>query len=115
MRKIILIFSIIFLYSCSDFKPSPKYHYINEKAIVAGLGSNDDITQDKFHNPISVKTALIRLVKDTTKYIELSDRHSSYGILTIDNEWYYNHRIGDTVYFKYILKDRFFTIKNKRK
>jgi hypothetical protein len=71
---------------------------------------------DKFHKTEPVKFLLIRLINDTTKYTELSSRnwfplHNNKYIQNFNwLKFYYNHKIGDTLYFDYIRKDRFFDV-----
>jgi hypothetical protein len=67
-------------------------------------------SQDKFNNPVQCGMALIQDGVDTTLYAELSTcDEGPYAI--IDKAWYYTHHVGDKVFFKYIRKNRYFTMK----
>lgn len=93
-----------------------KYHdnelFRNEKCVIVMTAWDGALTQDKFHNPVFVKTWLIQRVADTTEFAELSSYEETNGF-RITNELWYNKGIGDTVFFEYICKDRFFKIKGQ--
>jgi hypothetical protein len=83
----------------------------NEKFVIVNMESSGTLTQDKFHSPVLVKMWLIQRVADTTQFAELvSYSHNRSNGFLITNELWYNKRVGDTLFFKYICKDRFFTI-----
>jgi len=84
--------------------------YYNEKFVLVETNESAGETQDKFHEPIYVKKWLIRSIKDTTLFRELSNHDNSYNTFIITNELWYNKKKGDTLYFKYLLKDNFFRI-----
>jgi hypothetical protein len=87
--------------------------YRNEKLVIVGTNeAAQDITHDKFHRPIVIKVWLVQRVKDTTQFTEL-DSHWDDGDFYITNELWYSKSIGDTLYFDYIRKGRFFTINRK--
>jgi hypothetical protein len=94
-----------------------KYHdkelFRNEKCVIVRTASNDALTQDKFHTPVFVKTWLVQRVADTTEFAELTSYTRDVKTFKITNELWYNKGVGDTVCFKYILKDRFFKIKGR--
>jgi len=50
------------------------------------------------------KAFLIRSVKDTTLYTEYTSIDSYY----MEDSFYYNHEVGDTLHFDYIAKYGFF-------
>lgn len=84
----------------------------NEKFVIVGANESPDVTPDKFRRPTSIKVWLIQRINDPTQFAELrSDR----GAFRISNELWYNKSEGDTLYFEYIAKYRFFTIKNFEK
>ena len=85
--------------------------YRNEKLLIVGTNeAAQDFTHDKFHKPIVIKVWLVQRLKDTTQFAEL-DSHWDDNCFYITNELWYSKGIGDTLYFDYILKRRFFTIK----
>lgn len=87
--------------------------YRNEKLVIVGTNeAAQDFTHDKFHKPIVIKEWLVRRVNDTTQYAELSS-YDDYDHWHITQEMWYSKGIGDTLYFDYIRKGRFFTIKKK--
>jgi hypothetical protein len=90
-----------------------KMIYRNEKCVIVGTNeAAQDFTHDKFHRPIVIKVWLVQRVKDTTQFAELTS-YDDYDHWHITREMWYTKGIGDTLYFKYIRKNRFFTI-NKR-
>lgn len=109
MKKLIIILLFLFTISCKE-----KNHdelYFNEKFKIVKTNESSAITNDKFHEPIFVKKWLIQRLSDTTMYAELSNYDDYYFKIT--NTLWYNKNIGDTLYFEYIRKDRFFKIYNK--
>ena len=90
-----------------------KHLYRNEKLIIVGTNeAAQDFTHDKFHRPIVIKVWLVQRVKDTTQFAEI-DSHWDDGDFYITNELWYSKSIGDTLYFDYIRRGRFFTINKK--
>lgn len=88
--------------------------YRNEKLVIVGTNeAAQDFTHDKFHKPIVIKVWLVQRVKDTTQYAELSSYDHYGNMFYVTNELWYSKGIGDTLYFKYIRKNRFFTINKK--
>lgn len=94
-----ILVSLTLLTSCDDEAgPDPKIHYINmdctivEKIPVVGVMNRQS------------KAFLIRSVSDTTLYSEFIDIDS----YVMPDSVYYNHGVGDTLHFDYILKSRFF-------
>lgn len=97
---IILTPMFTLLSSCSDDDgPNHEIHYIDmdcvivEKLPVVPIGRS------------SSKGFLIRSIKDTTLYSEYISLNNYY----MDDSIYYNHEVGDTLHFDYILKKRFFS------
>lgn len=88
-----------------------KLIYRNEKVLIVGSNESQGISADKFNQPVVIKVWLVQRLSDTTKFAELSTQNSK----IITNELWYSKGIGDTLYFDYIRKDRFFTINKKEK
>ena len=85
--------------------------YHNEMFVIIGSNeSSPGVSSDKYHKPIAAKVWLIQRVNNINEFAELSSTDGSYGF-RISNDLWYTKGIGDTLYFKYIRKDRFFTIK----
>lgn len=103
----ILIFIGIVLFIPVRKKTNDNKIYRNESLVIVGTNEGTEITQNKFHKPISVKTWLVRRVTDTTQFAELSSHDRGFAITT---DLWYNKKMGDTLHFDYILRRRFFTI-----
>jgi hypothetical protein len=87
----------------------PDTHFIDEKLELVSTNESPSQTLDKMRTYIMLRTWLVRRVSDTTQYCELTS-YSPYGGFAISPQAWYSHKSGDTLYFKYIRKDRFFTI-----
>jgi hypothetical protein len=110
---LMIVGGVIGIKSCRS-----KYHdkelFRNEKCVIVMTAWDGALTQDKFHTPVFVKTWLVQRVADTTQFAELTSYDHNYaGGFRITNELWYNKGIGDTVFFEYICKDRFFKIKGQ--
>lgn len=96
MKNIFLIIiAIILITSCgnSPYVPDPKIHYIN----------HDFIIRDKW---ISGRYSYHYILISPSGENQVATEYS------IESEKYWNLNKGDIVHFDYILKDRFFGIKN---
>lgn len=108
-----LIFFIVFPTPYKR-KMNEKELYRNEKVVIVGTNeAAQDFSHDKFHRPIVIKVWLVQRVNDTTQFAEITSSWSEYNFY-ITKELWYSKGIGDTLYFDYILKRRFFTIKEKQ-
>lgn len=110
MKNVVLILCMFLFVFCEPRKSS---HYLNEKFIIVSSNEESGLSNDKFHKPILVKKWLIQSLSDTTQFAELTS-HGGYKQFYITKELWYNKNVGDTLYFEYILKERFFTIYNKK-
>lgn len=99
---------ILFLIYRHDQNGSQKYfaktNYLKDRAVIVQRGGYAE-RNGKFSN--LGKYFLIRRVKDTTEYTELNganwgDLSNFYG-----SSLYYSKNVGDTLYFDYINKKRF--------
>jgi hypothetical protein len=107
----IVLTGIILLTRSCRSKLNDRELFRNEKFVIVSAESSGTLTQDKFHSPVLVKMWLIQRVADTTQFAELvSYSHNRSNGFLITNELWYNKSVGDTLFFKYICKDRFFTI-----
>lgn len=94
--KLLFLFCTLLLIACSNDKPRPKTHFIDVHFVIRSKGSTTGRNEWRFF--------LIQGVEDSTVWGEY------YGLKTYglpDSIWY-NREIGDTLWFKYIRKDRFF-------
>lgn len=118
MKKIIIIIiAAAFLIGCGEIVGSAEdseKNYRNEKFVIVNTNESPGLTDDKFRSPVLVKKWLIRSVSDTTMFAELSSYNGINNGWSITNEMWYNHKIGDTLFFKWLRKDRFFKIQNSK-
>lgn len=84
--------------------PQVSKHYVDIKVVVTKMGLSSAGTPTL---PI-----LVRLIGNDTipnnLYTEFSD--NNYIGDMVSSKWLYNNKIGDTLFFKYIRKERFFII-----
>ena len=109
MQKYILILSFV-LFSCNQ--PDKQYH--NEKFVIVEKGGYAN-RAGKFSS--YGKYFLIKRVKDTTEFTELTGYnweacdnghdHAFKNSNGMTDSLYYNRKVGDTLFFKYIRKNRF--------
>lgn len=93
--------------SCASDRSSELYYH--QKGIIVLMGNDTEtVGLPARKHTIGSRTALIRLVEDTTVYLELTSEIRPF----ITPEWWYNHKVGDTVRFDYIRQDRCFHIKD---
>lgn len=79
--------------------PQPVKKYENEFCVIK-------------HKDIENYSIIIQRLRDTTQYADLNVNNSS--TLKDIHRWdsfYYSRKVGDTLYFKFILKKRFFKTK----
>jgi len=112
MKKILILSFLFALFSCNIHDNELLFNY---KCIIVKTNAEESLTKDKFHKPTICRTWLIQSVIDTTSFAELGtcghwgQGENSYW--NISNSEFYNKKIGDTLFFKYIRKDRFFKIR----
>lgn len=108
---LILLFSLV---SCSS-KPDPEVHYIDCDLKIVKINNDESLSDDKFHTPRVCNLVLLETLKGDKRYTEMNSC-DGYGITRdiLTPEWMYNHKEGDTIHFDYILKSRFFKIKDRR-
>lgn len=89
--------------------PDPKIHYINLNCVVIQGGLNSrTIKTGKTATVIeNYHFLLIKSLQDTTLYCE----YEGLNHRTMKREKYYSYKIGDTLHFDFIKKDKFFKIK----
>lgn len=113
MKKIVFILCVFLFVSCEpNSNRGSNECYLNEKFIIVSSNEDTGLSNDKFHKPILVKKWLIQRLSNTTQFAELTS-NDSYDRFRIINELWYNKSVGDTLYFEFILKDRFFEIHKK--
>lgn len=97
------LFIIVITEVCSCGDKHKDELLFNKKYVIVTMGQEEGVT-GKLHTPTIWKIVLTRDVEDTTLFMQ----HRFYT-----DEVYYNHKVGDTLKFKYIRKDRIFRITRK--
>lgn len=124
LSLLLLLFIFVSCHTFSNPKDKPDEYLIDVNLRIASINSDCSLTQDKFHKPQLCNTILFETLSEPHLYRELNtctvgDPGSSKGNprlwlhTNITPEWLYNHRVGDTVHFDYLLKAEFFTIKDR--
>ena len=85
----------------ADLRRCEERKIYNKNFVVIKVGKDDGVTSGKIHTPTVYKTVLAMSTEDTTKFIEWS----------MTTEKFYNTHIGDTLKFKFLNKERLFTIR----
>ena len=80
-------------------KPDSNIHYINMDCVIV-----EKIPTVGSFGKRTSKAFLIRGLKDTTLYSEYVDLYR----YTMSDSLYYSSKVGDTLHFDYIRKNRFF-------
>jgi hypothetical protein len=109
--KLILLAVSVLFYSCNRHKDQLRYN-INLK--IAKINYQTELSKDKFEKLQGCNVILFETLSEPKLYREINTCEE--GILHhihIDPKWIYNHRVGDTIHFDYLLKDKFFQITRK--
>ncbi len=80
---------------------------------IVKINSDCSFTNDKFHNPQLCNIILFESVKYINGkkiYREINTCTDITSTMHIDTKWLYNHKVGDTVHFDFLLKSKIFTI-----
>ncbi len=115
---------LLTLYSCGTNTEDKKLFSHNKTGIIVAMNGYDtSFTPDvyvlddaveywsgpKYPKPTICATVLVQDLEDTTQFFELPTCNNGKPAL-INKDWYYNHKVGDSVHFEYIRKDRYFKI-----
>lgn len=114
---LLFIAVIVFWPNLSKFErmkyPQPEFRK-NFHATVEAMNANEPaLTNDKFHRPTTCNVVLFKVIKEN-KYFTINSCSLSDGDFHIDDAWMYNHKVGDTAYFKHLKTKRFFHIKDRK-
>lgn len=91
--------------SCSENNgPDPTIHYINDDCIIVDKGGYSE-RNGKYNN--YGKYMLIRRIRDTTEYTELTGYNWRSLADYYGSSLYYSKNVGDTLHFEYIGIHRF--------
>jgi hypothetical protein len=99
----------IFGYQYKDKQNKDRFYY-NIQLKVVTINSESSLSLDKFKTPQLCNSILFETVSEPKQYMVINTCNMS-RFIKIDTEWLYNHKNGDVVNFKYLLKSNFFTIK----
>lgn len=89
-------------------------HIKNINLRLVKINSDCSLTNDKFRQPQLCNTILLETLTEPKLYKEINTcDYQAMRNIHINNQWLYNHRIGDTIHFDYILKRSLFTIKKE--
>jgi hypothetical protein len=101
---VVYVMLCVVLFSSCENGADKKVHYIKEKCIILDKGGYDE--RDGKYTNVG-KYFLIRRISDTTEYTELTGYN--WGELSdyYGSKLYFSKNIGDTLFFDYIRKDRF--------
>jgi hypothetical protein len=91
--------------SCCEITYDTETYYVNEKFLLIDKTQKEMVVEGNTKN---VRTWVVQRVvveNDSVMTAEIDDRGCGCGIIT-DEKWN-NRNIGDTLFFEYILKERF--------
>ena len=112
MKNTLILFSLIVgLCMVSCRANHDKDFYFNYKCRVVAINSNDIGFVGKFNSPTTCNVLLVQSLFDTTLYAKLSSCNSGNWYINLSDSNIYSKHIGSPVYFKYVMKSRFFRIK----
>jgi len=110
-KLFILIVPLFAFFSCERHKDD---FYYNINLRIVSINSGYGFSDEKTPRSQSCNTILFETLSGPKLFREINTCKP--GVLYqihIDPQWLYNHEIGDTVHFDYLLKNSFFKIKKK--
>jgi len=107
--KTLILLALLFLTSCIPTEKEDK-SYHDRKGVIVSMNNESSLEQSKFSTPQLCMFALIRDIEDPTMFTVISS--CGYGRM-INEEWYYNHKVGDTIHFEHKLKKSYFHIRKE--
>jgi hypothetical protein len=113
----IMLFTFTFS-SCGEMTPEEREaqmketYYVKEKFVIINSSAAINVTQVPTNEKNWLVKRIVQEYKDTLEFAELHNA-PQIGTFAISNELWYSKKIGDTLYFDYILKSRFFKIPEK--
>lgn len=108
---IIIVFGVVLLvngyikFKKNRFDSNQTKMYRDIDCIIIGTNEETGVDINKFTRPAIEYRFLIRMVKDTTKYMHMYS--SASGIHNISDTLWYKKGIGDTIHFDYIKRITF--------
>ena len=109
MKKIYLLLAVVIMCSCCTIMPDPDVHFLDEKFV---LIEKTEREMNINSNTKNVRTWKIQRVKASDNSLESGVIDNKGFDCIINDELWYNREVGDTLYFEYICKDRFYKVEN---
>lgn len=105
------MFACVFA-SYKDYKRLSSIEFVYDIDMrIAQINYESKLTDDKFQKPQLCNVILFETIEGEKLYREINTCSRDFGSFEkINNEWIYNHQVGDTVHFDYLRADRFFKI-----
>jgi hypothetical protein len=117
---IFIIFFNVFFVGCQKKEIDRAKFEVNIDMKITSINGKTCLDDnEKFNQPQECNKILFETIGEQNKlYREINtcDLPSGGGCgckskIKIDNEWIYNHKVGDVIHFDYLLKSKFFEIK----
>ena len=109
MKKIYLLLAVVIMCSCCTIMPDPDVHFVDEKFV---LIEKTEKEMNINGNTKNVRTWKIQRNIVTGDSLEIGVINNKGCVYIINDELWYNKEVGDTLYFEYIRKDRFYKVEN---
>ena len=117
VAEIFIAIFLIFGYSLYNYKLKRqiKREFNTERNInmqIVSFNSECSLDNTEFKRPQLCNAILFRTINEPYLYREINTcRDINWkSKIHIDTKWLYNHRVGDTIHFDFLLKYKFFTI-----
>ena len=113
MKKIMLLLIAIICISCNNTHKSNPAKFVENIDMKIILMSYELSSTDKFHNTQTCNMIIFETLTEPKlyRYIIINELPKNLitgkNLIHIDNMWIYNHKVGDTVHFDYLLKSKF--------
>lgn len=102
MKK--LLFLLVVLSSCGGTSPDKRVHYVDIDCKIVSFSRETNVRGKRSYVD---KVILMQNLSDTTLYAEISQHDENFHF---SDGRYYSWKIGDTLHFDWIRKERFFSI-----
>lgn len=110
-----ILLAVFFLILSEKKNVTPETHTFKVYMKIVSINHDDvSFTKDKFHRAQLCNTILFETIEPINGkilYREINTCDRDLRDIHIDNVWIYNHDIGDTIFFDYLLTSEFFEIK----
>ena len=111
MKKVFLLLAVAIMCSCCTIvsDPDPDVHFVDEKFVLIEKEEKEMVVYGHTKN---VRTWKIQRMKASDNSLEIGVIDNKGFDCIINDELWYNREVGDTLYFEYICKDRFYKVEN---